>query len=67
MIEVRTSPERLSMCRPKWVDSISQTFSPRTLLPWSSSGGEKVPSPSCAGSAATMPPPTPLLAGMPTR
>ena len=38
-----------------------------TLLPWLSSRGENVPSPICDGSAATMPPPTPLLAGMPTR
>jgi hypothetical protein len=43
-----------------------QTSTPRTLLPRSSSAGEKMPMPSCPGSTAMMPPPTPLLAGMPT-
>jgi hypothetical protein len=32
-----------------------------------SSGGENVPSPNWPGSEAMMPPPTPLLAGIPTR
>jgi len=39
---------------------------PRTLLPWAASGGEKVPIPSWPGSTARMPPATPLFAGRPT-
>ena len=36
-------------------------------VPRSSSAGENTPMPSCPGSTAMMPPPTPLLAGIPTR
>ena len=43
-----------------------QTSTPRTLLPWRSSGGEKTAIPSWPGSTASTPPPTPLFAGMPT-
>src|SRR6185312_6734192 len=46
-------------------DSIARC--PRTLLPASSSGGEKVAIPNWPGTTAMMPPPTPLLAGTPTR
>ena len=59
---VFTSLVRLSTCRSKCDDSASHTFSPRTLLPWPSRRGENVPRPNWAGSAAMMPPPTPLFA-----
>ena len=39
---------------------------PRTLLPASSNGGEKVPRPPLPGAMVTMPPVTPLLPGRPT-
>ena len=48
------------------LESRAKASTPRTLLPCSSSGGAKVARPACPGSAPMMPPPTPLLAGMPT-
>jgi hypothetical protein len=47
-------------------DALAGSLMPRTLLPFASNGGENTPSPNCPGSTAMMPPPTPLLAGMPT-
>ena len=45
--------------------SLKQGF--RILSAYESSGGENTPMPNCPGSTARMPPPTPLLAGRPTR
>jgi len=39
---------------------------PRTLLPLASRRGEKMAMPKRPGTTAITPPPTPLLAGMPT-
>ena len=54
-------------CRPRRAAKSLQTKIPRTLLPLASSGGEKMPMPNWPGMTPTMPPPTPLLEGMPTR
>ena len=45
----------------------SRTWMPATLLPFSSRAGAKIPTPIRVGTTPMMPPPTPLLAGMPTR
>jgi hypothetical protein len=42
-------------------------FCPRTELPYLSSGGDTTPIPSLPGTIANIPPPTPLLAGVPVR
>src|SRR4029077_20249491 len=62
----RESRDTERKCSPSCSDRLRHTRTPRTLLPLASSSGEYVPIPSCPGSTATMPPPTPLLAGMPT-
>ena len=59
-------PVRVKTCRPKSRDSCLQAAMPRTLFPFSSSGGEKKPIPKRPGTTAMMPPPTPLFAGIPT-
>ena len=48
-------------------ESSRKTAMPRTLFPFASSGGEKMPIPNRPGTTPKMPPDTPLLAGMPTR
>ena len=53
--------------RPNSRENASQTATPRTLLPSLSSLGEYTPIPSCPGKTATIPPETPLFAGIPTR
>ena len=55
-----------SACSSRSCESWRQACTPRTLLPCSSRRGENTASASCPGSTATMPPPTPLLAAMPT-
>ena len=54
------------MCNPNSCDISLQTAMPRTLLPFSSSRGEKMAIPKRPGSTAITPPLTPLLAGRPT-
>ena len=47
--------------------SRSSSLIPATLFPLRSSAGPKLPIPMRVGTTAMMPPPTPLLAGTPTR
>ena len=47
--------------------NISNASDPAWLLPLSSSAGDHTQMPHCPGKIATMPPPTPLFAGSPTR
>ena len=63
---VGAARSRAAACSSRSCESWRQAFTPRTLLPCSSSRGENTASASCPGSTATMPPPTPLLAAMPT-
>ena len=65
MVE-RDSRPTVRKCRPSRSERLRHTRTPRTLLPRASNSGEYTPMPSWPGSTATMPPPTPLLAGMPT-
>ena len=50
----------------RW-DSSSSSLIPARLFPFGSRAGEKMPIPMRVGTTAIMPPPTPLLAGTPTR
>ena len=53
-------------CNRKSREICRQTASPRVLLPFSSSGGEKTAMPNRPGITAITPPLTPLFAGKPT-
>ncbi len=66
---VRTSEGEIDMpnaCRLKSREICRQTASPRALLPFASSGGEKTAMPKRPGITAITPPLTPLFAGRPT-
>lgn len=53
--------------RPEWVVNHSKANVPASELPFASSPGDQTQTAISPGSTATTPPPTPLLAGSPTR